>query len=76
MILLYLFDCVLGNFRSRAALLLEVIVLRHQLEVLQRTRPTRVRLTRLERIFWLFLYRLWPRLLDAVVIVKPETVIA
>jgi len=27
-------------------------------------------------MFWLFLYRLWPRCLDAVVIVKPETVIA
>ncbi len=72
----YLLDCVLSNFRSRAALQLEVIVLRHQLEVLQRTRPARVRLTRLDRIFWLFLYRLWPRCLDAVVIVKPETVIA
>ena len=49
---------------------------RHQLEVLQRTRPARVRLTRLDRIIWLLLYRLWPRCLDAVVIVKPETVIA
>ncbi len=75
-ILLYLLDCVIRNFRSRAALQLEIIVLRHQLEVLQRTRPTRVRLTRLDRMFWLFLYRLWPRCLDAVVIVKPETVIA
>ena len=69
-------DCILSNFRSRAALQLEIIVLRHQLEVLQRTRPARVRLTRLDRMFWLFLYRLWPRCLDAVVIVKPETVIA
>jgi hypothetical protein len=75
-ILLYLLDSVLSNFRSRAALQLEVIVLRHQLEVLQRTRPARVRLTRLDRILWLLLYRLWPRCLDAVVIVKPETVIA
>ncbi len=39
-------------------------------------RPTRVRLTRPDRMFGLFLYRLWPRCLDAVVIVKPETVIA
>ena len=75
-ILLYLLECVLSNFRSRAALQLEIIVLRHQLEVLQRTRPTRVRLTRLDRTLWLFLYRLWPRCLDAVVIVKPETVVA
>ena len=75
-ILRNLLNCILSNFRSRAALQLEIIVLRHQLEVLQRTRPARVRLTRLDRIFWLFLYRLWPRCLDAVVIVKPETVIA
>ncbi len=73
-ILLYLLDSVLSNFRSRTALQLEVIVLRHQLEVLQRIRRARVRLTRLDRILWLLLYRLWPRCLDAVVIVKPETV--
>ena len=66
-----LLDCIVSNFRSRAALQFEIIALRHQLEVLQRTRPTRVRLTRLDRIFWVFLYRLWPRCLDAVVIVKP-----
>ncbi len=75
-ILLYLLDSVLSGVRSRAALQLEVIALRHQLEVFQRTRPARVRLTRLDRIIWLLLYRLWPRCLDAVVIVKPETVIA
>ena len=75
-ILLYLLDGVLSSVQSRAALQLEVIALRHQLEVLQRTRPARVRLTRRDRIIWLLLYRLWPRCLDAVVIVKPETVIA
>ena len=75
-ILLYPLDSVLSSIRSRAALQLEVIALRHQLEVPQRTRPARVRLTRLDRIIWLLLYRLWPRCLDAVVIVKPETVIA
>ncbi len=40
-ILLYLLDSVLSNVRRRAALQLEVIAPRHQLEVLQRTRvPT------------------------------------
>ena len=75
-ILLYLLDSVLSRVRSRAALQLEVIALSHQLEVLQRTRAARVRLTRLDRIIWLLLYRLWSRCLDAVVIVKPERVIA
>jgi putative transposase len=75
-ILLYLLDSVLSSFRSRATLQLEIIALRHQLEVLERNRPTRVRLIRLDRALWILLYRLWPRCLSAVVIVKPETVIA
>ncbi len=58
-ILLYLLDSVLSSVRSRAAIELEIIALRHQLEVLQRTRPARFRLTRLDRIIWLLLYRLW-----------------
>jgi putative transposase len=75
-ILLHLLDSVLNNLRSRATLQFEIIALRHQLEVLQRNRPARVRLSRLDRVFWILLYRLWPCCLDAVVIVKPETVIA
>ncbi len=75
-ILLYLLDSVLSNFRSRAALQLEILALRHQLEVLERNRPARVRLIRLDRILWILLYRLWPRCLNTVVIVKPETVVA
>ena len=34
-----------GLVRSRAALHLEVLALRHQLQVLERSRPRRVRLT-------------------------------
>ncbi len=75
-ILLYLVDFALSNFRSRAALQLVVIILRHQLDILQRTRSARLRLTQLDRILWLLMYRLWPRCLDAVVIVKPEMVVA
>ncbi len=75
-ILHYLLDSDLSNFRSRVPLQFEVINLRHQLEVLRRARPARVRLTRLDRVFLLLLDRLWPRCLDAVVIVKPATVSA
>ncbi len=75
-ILLYLLYSVLSNFRSRASLQLEIIALRHQLQVLERNRPAQVRLMRLDRVLWILLYRLWPRCLDAVVIVKPETVIS
>ena len=62
--------------RSRAALQLEILALRHQLEVLQRTRPRRVRLTTIDRWLWVLLARLWTGWRAALVIVKPETVIA
>jgi len=59
------------QFRSRAALELEVVALRHQLTVLRRLRPGRPRLFTVDRLLWVWLYRLWPRCLDAVVLVKP-----
>jgi putative transposase len=43
--------------RSRAALQLEVLALRHQLQVLQRTRPRRLRLANPDR--WLSLANMW-----------------
>ena len=62
--------------RSRAALQLEVLALRHQLQVLQRTRPRRLRLAKADRWLWGQLSRIWPGWRTALVIVKPETVIA
>jgi len=63
------------SLRRRASLELEVIALRHQLGVLRRQCPRRPRLRSSDRLFWIWLYRLWPRCLDAVVLVKPATVI-
>ena len=74
-ILSCLLESVLINFRSRASLQFEVIALRHQLAVFQRNQRTPIRLSRLDRAFWVMFYRLWPSCLDAVVMVKPETVI-
>src|ERR1700686_31219 len=62
--------------RSRAALQLEVLALRHQLQVLQRSRPRRVRLAKADRWLWGQLSRIWTGWRTALVIVKPETVIA
>jgi hypothetical protein len=62
--------------RSRAALQLEVLALRHQLQVLQRTRPQRLRLTKADRWLWTLLSHIWTGWRTALVIVKPETVIA
>ncbi len=64
-----------GRFRSRAELELEVIALRHQLAVLHRQRPGRPQLFALDRILWIWLYRVWPRCLNIMVLVKPATVV-
>src|SRR5580700_665506 len=62
--------------RSRAELQLEVLALRHQLQVLQRTRPRRIRLAKTDRWLWVVLSRIWTGWRTALVVVKPETVIA
>src|SRR5712692_1873052 len=66
---------VARRFRSRAVVELENLALRHQLHVLRRQRPGRLRLFALDRLLWVLLYRLWPRCLEAMVLVKPATVI-
>jgi hypothetical protein len=63
------------RFRSRAVLELENLALRHQLHVLRRQRPGRPRLFTIDRLLWIWLYRLWPRCLDMMVLVKPATVV-
>ena len=47
-----------------------------QLHVLQRSRSHRVRLTPVDRFLWVWLPRAWTEWRAAIVIVKPETVIA
>ena len=54
---------------------IEILALRHQLAVLQRQKK-RVRLAALDRLLWVVLSRLWTQWRSALVIVKPETVIA
>lgn len=62
--------------RSRAVLHLEVLALRNQLLVLNRSRPQRLRLAQADRLLWVWLSRVWNEWRAAVIIVKPETVIA
>jgi len=66
---------VARRFRSRAVLELENLALHHQLSVLRRQRPGRPRLFAIDRLLWVWLYRLWPRCLDTMVLVKPATVV-
>ena len=53
----------------------EIVILRHQLNVLRRRMPSRARLTLIDRLIFVWLYRLRPSVLNAVVIVQPETVV-
>src|SRR6266508_4429756 len=64
---------VIGLFRSRAALEAEILVLRHQLNVLRRKSPKRVALKIIDRLLLVGLYRLAPGVLDALKIIGPET---
>ena len=61
--------------RSRASLELELIALRHQVTVLRRQWPGRPQLSSLDRLLWVWLYRIWPQVIDAMVLVKPATVV-
>src|SRR5467141_513694 len=67
---------LIGLFRSRAALEAEVLVLRHQLNVLRRKSPKRVALNSIDRLLLVGLYRLAPGVLDALKIVRPETLMS
>jgi putative transposase len=60
---------------SSAAVSLENVALRHQLAVLQRS-VRHPRLRRRDRIFWLWLARLWAGWRASLLIVQPATVLA
>jgi len=62
-------------FARRARLEAENLVLRQQVIVLRRKSPKRARLWNIDRLMFVWLYRLYPSLLDAIIIVQPETVI-
>jgi transposase InsO family protein len=64
-----------SQFTRRARLEAENLLLRQQLIVLQRKSPRRVRLWNIDRLLLVWLYRLYPSLLDAIIIVQPETVL-
>src|SRR4249920_1509249 len=63
------------RFRSRVGLEVELVALRHQVAVLRRQRKGRIQLFSTDRLLWVWLYRIWPQVLDAMVLVKPATVV-
>src|ERR1700680_4177368 len=65
-----------STWHTRAALQVEILALRHQIGVLQRSSRTRLRLTPADRLFWAALSRMWGDWRIALMIVKPATVFA
>jgi hypothetical protein len=66
---------LIGLFRSRAAREADMAFLRQQVAVLQRSAPARIRLRTADRLIFVWFYRLFPSLLEAAVVYKPETLV-
>ena len=73
--LILLLHVLVSPFKTQARLEAEIVLLRHQLSVLSQRVPSKPRLTVADRLLVVWLYRLFPSVLNAVTIVQPETVI-
>jgi hypothetical protein len=70
---LMLFNSLLIRLRGQVAMQGEIIALRHQLTVFQRTqKPKRIMLNGIDRCLWVWLSRLWSGWRSALIMVKPE----
>ena len=67
----YVWSC----FQSHERLKAEIVVLRHQLNILRRKTPNRPKLSGSDRALFVWLYQLFPSIAGAITIVRPETVI-
>src|SRR5579862_1276002 len=63
-------------FKTRAALQVENLALRHQIGVLKRSARKCPKLTAVDRILWVWLSRVWADWRSVLIIVKPEAVVA
>jgi transposase InsO family protein len=61
--------------KSRRRLQAEILVLRHQLNILRRQAAGRTRLSNPDRLLFVWLYRRCPGVSDALTIIRPETLI-
>jgi len=74
-LLSFLLNVVASPFKSKSKLEAENAALRHQLIVLQRKVRGRVPFTNSDRLFFVQLYRWFPSVLKAVIIIRPETLV-
>jgi hypothetical protein len=66
---------VVDLIRSRAAFEAEIWVLRQQINVLRQTAPKKLPLSAIDRLIFVGLYRFFPKVCDALAIVKPDTIV-
>ena len=64
-----------AKLKSRARLEAENVALRQQVIVLSRKARSRVRLRNIDRLIFVWLCRMFPSILNAITVVKPETLI-
>ena len=74
-IVLPLLATLAGLLQSRAVLHLEILALRQQLAMVTARDRKRLRLRRRERLFWVWLYRLWPGCLETLALFKADTLV-
>ena len=66
---------VVDLIRSRVMLEAEIWTLRQQINVLRRTAPNKLSFCAVDRMIFVGLYRLVPKICDALAIVKPDTLV-
>src|SRR5260221_6272986 len=74
-VLVLLWSALTSLFRSRGRLEAEILVLRQQINVLRRPSRKRFVFGTFDRLVFVGLYRLVPGIVDALSIVRPETVV-
>jgi putative transposase len=74
-ILVPLLTTLVDLLRSRASLHLEMLALRQQLAMVAGRKHKRHCFRPSERIFWVWLYRLWPDCLRTLAVFKPDTLV-
>jgi hypothetical protein len=66
---------IVDLMRSQATLEAELLTLRQQINVLRRTAPKKQSFSVIDRLVFVCLYRLFPKVCDVLAIVKPDTIV-
>jgi putative transposase len=74
-LLILFIHVVMSPLKAKARLEAEIIVLRHQLNILHRRVSPKPKLAASDRLLFVWLYRPFPSVLNAVRIIQPDTVV-